>query len=824
MASLTQAQTSFIGGSIDPIAWGNTSSPLYQSSVKTLTNFDITNLGAVRKRPGSLYITTTKNQNLVGLISFQPSIDKGYVLEFGHLYIRFYKDGAQVQSGGSPLEVTTTYTSTDLANIQVETVENNIYLACTGVFPKILILNTNDTWTFKNYNTSPEPSIELGHFPNTTLTPGATTGTGVTFTAGSSVFLASAVGRHLINLDGNGAAVITAVAGTTCTADILSDFDSTSAIAANSWKLDKSPITTITPSGKDLGSKIDLTLAAAGWFSTDVGSYVSLNGGIVKITAYTSSTVVSGVILKKLNSTSTTRIWALEQLEWTSDRGYPTSVCLYEQRLCWGRDITIFGSAIGVYDDHGVLATDDSAIVFNIAQNNTNKIIWLKNSKALIVGTLAGIVSIGQENSMISASNPPKLINQSNQGTCQHRPVQVEDMLAYIGKDQKHIYLIKLSNTNDQKYDIIDTMQYAAHYTRQTTIKEIVYSSLPYSRIFAVLNDGNIIVGTITFDTKGNVEVSWSKYDTDGDYKSIAVVSTNTSSDNIYTAVHRDSLGDVLLSPLGVDLLSPGGYPLVSSESSDQAIEIFDTQDGSHCFDLFTDCSTVRNARKDIASITLGSPCIVFVTAHDYSTGNSVLLTTLSDNQEINQTIYTITVLTANSFSLDSTTGASSIPSSYCRLRTNTLTGLDQLEAESVVVKADGNVLANKTVSSGSITLDATTKYATATAGLGYTATLETLPKEIQQGQNGSYLGQSSRMAEPILYLYNSDPPTIVNDTPTPIVSANTTTIYQPAIYTQTLQYAAQGLTKDSTVLITHSRPLPLTILGIYGRSEGYQR
>jgi len=77
-----------------------------------------------------------------------------------------------------------------------------------------------------------------------TLTPGATTGTGVTFTASASVFAATDVGNELWlkpNRDtgvGAGRAVITAYnSGTDVTADIIVDFSSTDAITAGSWHI-----------------------------------------------------------------------------------------------------------------------------------------------------------------------------------------------------------------------------------------------------------------------------------------------------------------------------------------------------------------------------------------------------------------------------------------------------------------------------------------------------------------------------------------------------------------------------------------------------------
>lgn len=81
-----------------------------------------------------------------------------------------------------------------------------------------------------------------GYKPAATLTPAATTGSGITFTAGSAVFASTDVGRHIRS--GTGIAIITAYSSTTVvTATIVADFASTSAIASQSWSLS---VTTLT--------------------------------------------------------------------------------------------------------------------------------------------------------------------------------------------------------------------------------------------------------------------------------------------------------------------------------------------------------------------------------------------------------------------------------------------------------------------------------------------------------------------------------------------------------------------------------------------------
>jgi len=101
---------------------------------------------------------------------------------------------------------------------------------------------TSGNWTLSP-NTyvmgSDKPSF-YSTTPAATVTPGATSGYGVTFTAGSSVFTAANVGQTISN--GTGSAVITGyTSGTVVTATITIPFANTSAIASGNWTLGASP-------------------------------------------------------------------------------------------------------------------------------------------------------------------------------------------------------------------------------------------------------------------------------------------------------------------------------------------------------------------------------------------------------------------------------------------------------------------------------------------------------------------------------------------------------------------------------------------------------
>lgn len=92
MATLTQR--SFSGGEISPSLYARVDFSKYQVGLRQCRNFIVQKHGGVANRPGTEYVFETKIQDSkVRLVPFIFSRSQTYVLEFGHQYVRFVKDG-----------------------------------------------------------------------------------------------------------------------------------------------------------------------------------------------------------------------------------------------------------------------------------------------------------------------------------------------------------------------------------------------------------------------------------------------------------------------------------------------------------------------------------------------------------------------------------------------------------------------------------------------------------------------------------------------------------------------------------------------------------
>lgn len=240
-------QNGFTAGEISPRLYARSGTAEYEKGLETATNVVVTPHGPVKRRNGSKYIAETKTSSLtIKLIRYQFSQDTAFILEFGNTYIRFYKDNGQVQSGGSPYEISSPYTTAQLDAIQYVQNGNSLYLAHPDVEPKVLVRNSDTDWTLSTLTFAPPPTYESGFLNvGNSVTPAATTGLGINFTCGGSKFLEGDIGRQIINLSSGetGRASIVSINGATvAVCDIIEDFTDTNTIVDGDWKIDLSPV------------------------------------------------------------------------------------------------------------------------------------------------------------------------------------------------------------------------------------------------------------------------------------------------------------------------------------------------------------------------------------------------------------------------------------------------------------------------------------------------------------------------------------------------------------------------------------------------------
>jgi hypothetical protein len=200
MPAFHKLSLSFNAGELSPFLVSRTDIQKYESGCQKLENFIILPYGGVIRRPGTVYKGKAKFPDKpCRLIGFNFSVTTNFILEFGHLYIRFWTNGVQVvtpiatyatwvtahayvvgnyvrtgtpekvycckiaHTSGTfatdlaagkwaaehpPLEVVTPYTSTDVRQLQYTQINDLMYIVHPNYQPAKLTRNSDTSWTF----------------------------------------------------------------------------------------------------------------------------------------------------------------------------------------------------------------------------------------------------------------------------------------------------------------------------------------------------------------------------------------------------------------------------------------------------------------------------------------------------------------------------------------------------------------------------------------------------------------------------------------------------------------------------------------------------
>lgn len=148
MAKSSSIISTFTAGEVTDRLDGRVDLAKYKDSLKTLENAIVLPHGGFKSRGGFHYVANAKSNSLyTRVIPFEFSVTQPYILEFGNLYIRFYKDNGQIQSGGVPVEITTTYLTADIPDLHFSQSADTLYIAHKSYAPRKLTRTSDTSWT-----------------------------------------------------------------------------------------------------------------------------------------------------------------------------------------------------------------------------------------------------------------------------------------------------------------------------------------------------------------------------------------------------------------------------------------------------------------------------------------------------------------------------------------------------------------------------------------------------------------------------------------------------------------------------------------------------
>jgi hypothetical protein len=111
MSRVSTIKTNWTAGELSKDLFGRVDITKYQNGAETVENFIVQPHGGITRRPGTRFVKEVKTSSAkTRLLPFEFSTTQAYCIEFGNLYVRFYKDN------GSILEANKTISGATQAN------------------------------------------------------------------------------------------------------------------------------------------------------------------------------------------------------------------------------------------------------------------------------------------------------------------------------------------------------------------------------------------------------------------------------------------------------------------------------------------------------------------------------------------------------------------------------------------------------------------------------------------------------------------------------------------------------------------------------------
>jgi hypothetical protein len=287
--------------------------------------------------------------------------------------------------------------------------------------------------------------------------------------------------------------------------------------------------------------------------SQDVGKYIYLNSGAVKITAYISANVVTGHIVRSLTAATETASWTLEDSLFDNadatvlgaqEKENPAAVAYYEDRLWFGgtpsNPQSFFGSVSGVYDSFFKGTADDDAIVETILARELTKIRWIEPRDSLFFGTTGGVWKAdgGSLEAAITPSN--KTVRQvTTQAVSQDQGISVGSSLLYIHEQGQKVYNVEqeTSLTGKQATEV----SIMADHIGKNSLEQMSLQQDPYNIVWMRRGDGSVV--GLTYNQTQDITAFHRL--TTGSVESVAVISGATY-DELWLAVNRTINGSTV--------------------------------------------------------------------------------------------------------------------------------------------------------------------------------------------------------------------------------------------------------------------------------------
>lgn len=454
MADLRAYQPSFTAGVLSPALWARVDLAKYASGLKTGTNIFIHPHGGASNRAGLEFIREVKSSaQVTRMIPFQFNTEQSYILEFGNLYFRVFRDGGLILSGGLPYEVTTPYTSAQVNDLVFIQEADVMYICHPKQAPRKLARLADNNWTLTAVTFAPK---QIAPAAPIVTKPGDTSGeTGYTPTAYR--YRVSAV-----NSDSGEESLPS-----------VSDF------VTNDLSIDggKNRVTWVAVAGADRYII----------YKEDNGVYGYIGG-------------TSGLFFDDENIVPDLADTPQKARNpFVGAGNYPRCATFIEQRLAFASTENdpqaVWMSQSANYENFGYSQPSKAsdAVTFRIKARQVNEIRSMIQMKGLMLLTSGAewIVSGGSQSDAITPSSI-KIDNQGYRGTSKVQPIIVGNTVLF-SQDRGGVVRDFSYEFAQDSFTGKDLTILARNLFENRAIKAWAYAQAPYSIAWVVLDDGSLV-------------------------------------------------------------------------------------------------------------------------------------------------------------------------------------------------------------------------------------------------------------------------------------------------------------------------------------------
>ena len=517
-------KNNFSAGELAPTLYTRTDIQQYTNGAKTLKNVIPLVEGGVRKRPGTFFLSDRPGS--IRIIPFVVNSDNSYMLILKPLAIEVFDPRQKVIVA----TIATPYTAAQIPNIQFVQYRFELFLTHNDVPVQRLRCDSDfNNWQVNQFVYTHVPTdSENARYPFRKGKPsGKDLGAFVSF-------ILSDISEWV-----NTQAYLTG--------DVVSYLGAY--YQATRDNSEKQPNTST--------SDWVLTTAIAGatFTAADIGNYLEVNGGIIKITQYINANQVNGEIIKKLDADilAIERAWGILPPAFNSTNGYPRCCTYYKQRLVLSNTKKapnkIWFSAVG--DNGNFLETSEDADAFSIvsASGLSNSILFLEAQRGVVCLTSGGEYMVDSDG--VLSPTTVNINEHSAYGAYPiTRPERVGNELLFVQRGGERVraltYRFEVDGLVSPEISSLSSHIGEIH----QGINEISYQQEPENIVWCVLGDGK--VASITFNRDQEV-IAWAQHDFGGSVLSISSMPTQLGADRAFMLINRG--GTVCLEELSFDAL-----------------------------------------------------------------------------------------------------------------------------------------------------------------------------------------------------------------------------------------------------------------------------